>query len=95
MTTADSAAAKDWPGVRLHVVTGKGGTGKLLIDGGVCDNTPLSHAIELGAEEIYVLPAGFACGLEAPPRGALDMLLHAMSVMLAQRRCQASGRIVP
>jgi NTE family protein len=59
--------------------------GKLLIDGGVCDNTPLSHAIELGADEIYVLPAGFACGLEAPPRGALDMLLHAMSVMLAQR----------
>jgi NTE family protein len=59
--------------------------GQLLIDGGVCDNTPLSHAIELGAEEIYVLPAGFACDLEAPPRGALGMLLHAISVVLAQR----------
>lgn len=59
--------------------------GQLLIDGGVCDNTPLSHAIELGAEEIYVLPTGFACDLDAPPRGALDMLLLAMSVMLAQR----------
>jgi hypothetical protein len=32
-----------------------------------------------------VLPAGFACDLDAPPRGALDILLHAMSVMLAQR----------
>jgi NTE family protein len=59
--------------------------GVLLIDGGVCDNTPISHAIELGAEEIYVLPAGFACDLDTPPRAALNMLLHAMSVMLAQR----------
>jgi anion-transporting ArsA/GET3 family ATPase len=31
VTTADSAAAKDWPGVRLHVVTGKGGTGKTTV----------------------------------------------------------------
>jgi NTE family protein len=59
--------------------------GDLLIDGGVCDNTPISHAIELGAEEIYVLPTGFSCDLDAPPRAALNMLLHAMSVMLAQR----------
>ena len=29
--------------------------GRRLIDGGVSDNTPISHAIELGAEEIYVL----------------------------------------
>ena len=33
MTTADSAAAKDWAGVRLHVVTGKGGTGKTTVAG--------------------------------------------------------------
>jgi NTE family protein len=59
--------------------------GDLLIDGGVCDNTPISHAIELGADEIYVLPTGFSCDLDAPPRAALNMLLHAMSVMLAQR----------
>jgi NTE family protein len=43
--------------------------GALMIDGGVCDNTPISHAIELGAEEIYVLPTGFSCDLEAPPAG--------------------------
>jgi NTE family protein len=59
--------------------------GHLLIDGGVCDNTPISHAIALGVDEIYVLPTGFSCDLEAPPRAALNMLLHAMSVMLAQR----------
>jgi NTE family protein len=29
-----------------------------LIDGGVANNTPISHALALGADEIYVLPAG-------------------------------------
>lgn len=33
MTTADSTAARDWPGIRLHVVTGKGGTGKTTVAG--------------------------------------------------------------
>jgi len=59
--------------------------GRRLMDGGVSDNTPLSHAIELGAEEIYVLPTGFACALPAHPRGALAMLLHAMSLLVQQR----------
>ena len=59
--------------------------GDLVIDGGVCDNTPISQAIQLGAEEIYVLPTGYSCDLDAPPRAALNMLLHAMSLMLAQR----------
>jgi NTE family protein len=30
--------------------------GRLLMDGGVPDNTPISHAVALGANEIYVLP---------------------------------------
>lgn len=42
-----------------------------LIDGGVANNTPISHAVELGAEIVYVLPTGHACALEEPPRGAL------------------------
>ena len=29
---------------------------RLLIDGGVVNNTPISHAVELGAERIFVLP---------------------------------------
>src|SRR4051794_12336288 len=59
--------------------------GRLLIDGGVLDNTPISHALELGADEIYVLPTGGPCELTEPPRGALGMVVHATSLMVGQR----------
>jgi NTE family protein len=59
--------------------------GRLLIDGGVANNTPIGHAIELGAERIYVLPTGNACDLPEPPRGAVAMLLHAMSLLVMRR----------
>ena len=56
-----------------------------LMDGGVANNTPISHAIELGALEIYVLPTGHACALETPPRSALGMALHALSLLTHSR----------
>ena len=59
--------------------------GRDLIDGGVANNTPISHAIELGAETVYILPTGTACDLSEPPRGALGMLLHAMSLLVMRR----------
>lgn len=59
--------------------------GRKLIDGGVSNNAPIAHAIELGAERVYVLPTGSACDLPDPPRGALAMLLHAMSVLVMHR----------
>jgi len=59
--------------------------GRTLVDGGVSDNTPISHAIELGGDEIYVLPTGYACALRESPRGALPMLLHATSLRVQQR----------
>jgi NTE family protein len=59
--------------------------GRALMDGGVANNSPVSHAIELGAQEIYVLPTENACALAEPPRGALAMALHAVS-LLTQRR---------
>ena len=56
-----------------------------MIDGGVANNTPIVDAIELGAERIYVLPTGNACDLPDPPRGAVAMLLHAMSLLVMRR----------
>lgn len=55
------------------------------MDGGVANNSPVSHAIELGAQEIYVLPTGNACALDQPPRSALAMALHAVSLVTRRR----------
>ena len=59
--------------------------GRLLMDGGVVDNTPISHALELGADTVYVLPTGGPCDLAEPPRGSLGMLLHAVGLMVGHR----------
>jgi predicted acylesterase/phospholipase RssA len=58
---------------------------RTLMDGGVANNTPISHAVELGAERIYVLPTGHACALAEPPSGALAMALHAISLLTHRR----------
>jgi NTE family protein len=58
---------------------------QILMDGGVANNTPISHAVEVGATRAYVLPTGHACALEEPPRGALGMTLHALSLLTQQR----------
>jgi NTE family protein len=56
-----------------------------LVDGGVADNTPISHAVELGADIVYVLPTGAPCALPKPPRGAIQMLLHAVTLLINER----------
>lgn len=58
---------------------------RMLMDGGVANNTPISHAVDLNAQRIYVLPTGHACALHEPPRGALVMALHAISLLTHQR----------
>ena len=61
---------------------------RTLMDGGVANNTPISHAVALGARTVYVLPTGHACALEQPPASALGMALHALT-LLAQSRLVA------
>ncbi|KUL35492.1 patatin-like phospholipase family protein [Streptomyces regalis] len=56
-----------------------------LMDGGVANNTPISVAVEAGAQTVYVLHAGYACALDAAPRSALGMALHALTLILQQR----------
>ena len=59
--------------------------GRLLMDGGIVNNTPISHAVELGADRIYVLPAIGNEPLETAPRGALAAGFAAMSWALNRR----------
>ncbi len=59
--------------------------GRTLMDGGVANNTPISHAVQLGAREIYVLPSGHSCALEQPPSSALGMALHALTLLTQSR----------
>ncbi|HWG09365.1 MAG TPA: patatin-like phospholipase family protein [Solirubrobacteraceae bacterium] len=69
------------PAVLPPVAWGK----RLLMDGGVANNTPISHAVQLGAREIYVLPSGPSCALEQPPSSALGMALHALTLLTQSR----------
>lgn len=59
--------------------------GRSLIDGGVTDNTPITRAIERGADEVWVLSTGYSCRLSAAPRGAVAMAMHAIAVLVQQR----------
>src|SRR4051812_37527286 len=62
--------------------------GRVLIDGGVANNAPISHALDLGADEIYVLPTGSPCELHEAPRGALAMLVYATGLLVGRRLAQ-------
>jgi NTE family protein len=59
--------------------------GRHLMDGGIANHAPISDALELGAERIYLLSTGIASDLAEPPHGALGMLLHSMSLLLVRR----------
>lgn len=62
--------------------------GRPLMDGGIASNTPISAAIALGATRLVILPTGTPCALQAPPRGALAIALHAIN-LLAMRQLLA------
>ena len=59
----------------------------LLVDGGLVNNTPISHAVELGAERVFVLPTQEPAhrALPAPPRRALDAAVHAFTLLVDAR----------
>ncbi len=59
--------------------------GRTYMDGGVADNTPLSHPVLGGAHTVYVLPCGTPCALNKPPTSALGMVLQALGVLVQQR----------
>jgi NTE family protein len=69
-------AAASVPGVLPPVAWGE----RLLIDGGAVNNTPISHAVDLGAERLYVLPTHAGPqALGRRPRGAIDAAVYALA----------------
>jgi NTE family protein len=74
-------AACSIPGILPPVAIGD----KLLIDGGVVNNTPIAHAVELGAERIYVLPTQEPYAQPDPPRTALDAAVYGLSLLMGSR----------
>lgn len=59
--------------------------GRLLVDGAIVNNTPISHAVELGADRVIVLPAIVAPRLSRAPRGVLAMATAGISHAICRR----------
>src|SRR5205814_8984741 len=75
-------ASASSPGVFPPVAIGD----QLLIDGGVANNTPISHAVALGAERVYVLPTQAGPRrIDRPPAGATDAAIHALTLLVDAR----------
>ena len=75
---ASAAVPGVFPPVRVH--------DRLLIDGGVANNTPISHAVALGAERIYVLPTVDPLTVPATTsRGALGAAIGGIGLVMRSR----------
>jgi NTE family protein len=57
--------------------------GVAYMDGGVGNNTPISHAVAIPeVDQVWVLCAGYPCALTEPPSNPLAMALHALGLLL-------------
>jgi NTE family protein len=75
-------AAASIPGVFPPVPIGE----RSLVDGGVANNTPLSHAVALGAQRIFVLPTSDPQRpADRTSRGALHAAIDGLAVLTDAR----------
>jgi len=85
LTSGDAASAvvasAAIPGVFPPVCRG----GRVLIDGGIAEHAAIRHAIDCGADEIYLLPTGFPCALPSPPTTAVGVALQALTLLSQQQ----------
>jgi len=65
---------------------------RVLVDGGIVNNTPISHAVALGADRVIVLPALGAAPLRSAPRGVLAAGVAAVSRALMYRLVEDLAR---
>lgn len=59
--------------------------GRVLVDGAVAHHAAVSRAVDLGATEVYVLPAGYPCALPRAPRSALAVAVQSLTLLIEQR----------
>ena len=57
----------------------------MLVDGGIAEHTAIRHAIDRGADEVYLLPAGYPCALQAAPATAVGVALQALTLLSQQQ----------
>ena len=63
--------------------------GHTLVDGGLADHADVLESLAGEVDDIYVLPAGYPCALVTPPRSALAVAAHALSILIQQRLLSA------
>ena len=59
--------------------------GRFLADGAISSNTPINVAISKGARRLIIIPTGFACAGNEPPKGAVANVLHALTLLIARQ----------
>ncbi|MGH3906305.1 MAG: patatin-like phospholipase family protein [Pseudonocardiaceae bacterium] len=59
--------------------------GMVLCDGGLATTGGISRAVMLGADTVYLLPAGYACALTRVPGGTLGVAVHALSLLIQRQ----------
>ncbi len=66
-----------------------------LADGAITSNTPIKTAVARGAKRLIVLPTGYACALQEPPRGAVATALHALTLLIARQLIDEVEHLAP
>ena len=66
-----------------------------LVDASIAESTAVDRAVAAGADEVYVLPSGFACDLDDPPPTAYGVAVHASTLLIEQRLLTSMARADP
>lgn len=69
--------------------------GLYLADGAISSNTPINVAIQKGARRLIIIPTGFACAGNEPPKGAVANVLHALTLLIARQMTSELETIDP
>jgi NTE family protein len=66
-----------------------------LVDASIAESNAVDRAVAAGVTEIYVLPSGFACDLDDPPRTAYGVAVHTSTLLIEQRLLASMARADP